>query len=259
MIKWFTFVKIFLPSIFFITFHRASSQNTTPDTSSQTSSLKNAINLYHRFLSPETGLYDGTEYAYAAYYPFTINEGHPFFQEKRFDTGAVFYNGILYENVPLMFDIVKEELLTKDPNSVKTIRLNTERVERFIIFRHTFIKLNHDSDDSATLRSGFYDLLYNGNTSLYKKISKSFETTSDTYFGIKQYVVESSQYFIKRDNHYYKIKNKKTLLVVMNNKKKEVEQFIKKNKLSLKKDKENALKNIVAYYDEIGTLKKDNN
>jgi hypothetical protein len=256
MINWFTLIKVHFLFIFFLITYHASSQISIADTSTVTSSLHNAVNLYHRLLSPETGLYNGSEYAYNTYYRFTINEGHPYFQEKRFDTGAVFYNGILYENVPLMYDIIKEELLTKDPISVNTIRLNTERIQWFVILGHTFIKLNHDSTDNATLPSGFYDLLYNGNTSLYKKISKSFEATSDTYYGIKQYVVESSEYFIKKDNHYYKIKNKKALLLVMNNQKKEVEQFIKKNKLSVKKDKENALKNIVAYYDSIVTPTK---
>ena len=36
-----------------------------------------------------------------------------------------------------------------------------------------------------------------------------------------------------------------------NNKKKEVDQFIKKNKLNLRKNPEDALRKIVAYYDGI--------
>src|SRR5205085_4116394 len=128
--RWFA-AKIFLLSVFFVSFNNVLSQNTSTDSSSEALQLHNVINLYHALLAPETGLYNGSEYAYNVYYPFTINEGHPFFLKKRFDTGAVFYNGILYEKVPLMYDIIKEELLTKDPAGVKNIRLNTERIQWF--------------------------------------------------------------------------------------------------------------------------------
>ena len=258
MIRWLTLMKIFLLLIFFINSYKAFSQNSLPDTSAKISSLHNAVNLYHRFLYPETGLYNGSEYAYKVYYPFTINEGHPFFLSKQFDTGVVFYNNVLYENVPLLYDIVMEELLTRDPTNDYAIRLNNERIEWFFLSGHTFIKFNGQSD--SLLPAGFYDLLYNGNTALYKKISKHFKEVSDTYLGLKKFVVETNEYFIKKDNQYYSVNNKKELLLVMNNNKKEVELFIKKNKLRLKKDKDSSLKKIVAYYDGIrNTSTKKNN
>ena len=42
-------------------------------------------------------------------------------------------------------------------------------------------------------------------------------------------------------------------MLILNNKKKEVVQFIKKNKLKLRKVREYALVKIVAYYDGINT------
>ena len=218
------------------------------------------MNLYHQFLSPETGLYNGSEYAYKLHYPFTINEGHPFYMTEQFDTGAVFYNKVLYENVPLLYDLIMGELVTRNPTNDYFIRLNNENIGWFILSGHTFIKLNPHDFGSVVLHEGFYDLLYNGTTALYKKPSKNFKETSDIHVGIKKYVVESDTYFIKKDNQYYKVNNKKELLLIMNNNKKEVELFIGKNKLSLKKDKDNALRKIVAYYDDINNIntKKNN-
>jgi hypothetical protein len=246
----FTFVKILLCT-FFINSYQAFSQNFITDTSGDSSSFQSAVNLYHRFLTPETGLYNGSEYAYNAYYPFTINEGHPFFQSKTFDTGAVFYNNVLYENVPLLYDIVKEELLTHDPTNNYIMRLHNERIKWFIIWGHTFIRLNQDNAKSSPLHPGFYDLLYNGNTALYKRVSKIFKENTASFQGVNIYAVESNEYFVKKDNQYYTVKNKKSLLLIMNNKKKEVAQFIKKNKLKLRKAPEYALIRIVAYYDGI--------
>ena len=139
-------------------------------------------------------MYNGSEYAYNAYYPFTINEGDPFFQSKTFDTGAVFYNNVLYENVPLLFDIVKEELLTHDPTNNYIMRLNNERVKWFIIWGHTFVRLNHDSANNSPLHTGFYDLLYNGNTSLYKRDLKIFKENTASFQGLNKYLAETNEY-----------------------------------------------------------------
>jgi hypothetical protein len=207
--------------------------------------------LYHHFLSPETGLYNGSQYTYAAYYPFPINEGHPFFQSKEFSAGSVFYNNILYENVPLLFDIIKEELLINDPSHVFIIKLNKERIGWFIIWGHTFVRPVPDNTKNTVLNPGFYDLLYNGNTALLKKVTKTLKENSASIEGINDYIVESDEYFIKKNNQYYKIKNKKSLMIIMDDKKKEIGQFIKKNKLSLKKNTDDALKRILAFYDEI--------
>jgi len=255
--RWFTLVKIFLLSTFFISSHKASSQNFIADTSEETSSLHNAVSLYHRFLYPETGLYDGSEYAYNLYYPFVINEGDPFFQSKQFDTGAVFYNNVLYKNVPLLYDVVKDELLTHDPTNYYIIRLNNEGVRWFSVWDNTFIRLNHDSANNVALHTAYYDLLYNGNTGLYKRVSKIIKENSGSFQGINKFIVETDEYFIKKNNQYYIVKKKKSLLAILNNKKKEIEQFIRKNKLNLKKNKDYSLIKIIAYYDEINNDKKN--
>lgn len=244
----FTFVKIFLLNTFFINSHKAISQNFIADTSAETSSLHNAVNLYHGFLSPETGLYNGSEYVYNVYYPFVINKGDPFFKSTYFDTGAVFYNNVLYENVPLTYDIVMEELLIRDPTNNYIIRLNNERVGWFIISGHTFIRLNQDNANNGALLTGFYDLLYEGKTSFYKR---GLKIVKENLSFSERYIVESNEYFIKKNNQYYTVKNKGSLLLIMNNKKKEVEQFIKKNRLNFRKNREEALRKLVAYYDGI--------
>lgn len=251
--RWVTLAKLYLLSSFFINSFQAFSQNYTTDTSGENPSFQRAVNLYHRFLSPETGLYDGSEYAYNAYYPFIINEGHPFFQSNIFDTGTVFYNNVLYEKVPLLFDIIKEELLIKDPSRIYILRLNAERIGWFTIWGHTFIRLEGDSINSSLLHSGFYDVLYKGKTSLYKRVSKMFKENSASAQGLNKYVVETDEYFIKKDNQYYKVKNKKSLLLIVNDRKKEIGKFIKKNKLNVRKNKDDALTKITAYYDAINT------
>src|SRR5690242_15341898 len=79
-------------------------QNSTADTSNNIIAVSNAINVYHQYLFPETNLYNGIEYVDYAY---TISEGIPFFETTQFVMGAVEYDSMLYQNVPLLYDEVK--------------------------------------------------------------------------------------------------------------------------------------------------------
>src|SRR5674476_1493152 len=180
----FAIIKIFLLGLFFASSFKAFPQNFISDTSRQTASFQAAVNYYHQFLSPETGLYDGSEYTYNTYYPIQINEGDPFFLSKKFYTGAVFYNNVLYEKVPLLYDIIKNELLIHDPSNRYIIRLNNERVGWFRIWGHTFIRLIFDSANNSQMRTGFYDLLDNGKISLYRKDSKILNENTASAQGI---------------------------------------------------------------------------
>ncbi|MEP6583786.1 MAG: hypothetical protein ABJA90_05955 [Ginsengibacter sp.] len=230
-------------------FDLAFSQNSIQDSVQQSLQLQNAINLYHQSLIPETGLYNGSEYAYKAYYPYAINEGDPFFISREFYSGSVFYNGLLYQNIPLLYDIIKGELLTKDLSQINIIRLNEEKVRWFTIYNQTFYRLVKDSIAKNTVSTDFYDGLYIGNTSLYKHVSKIFKENSSSAQGINRYVVEKDEFFIKKGNEYFRINNRKSLLNVLSDRKKDIGQFMSKSKLKLKKNKEDAFIKVVTYYD----------
>ena len=79
MRRCFTLFKIFLWVAFFVNSYGTFAQNSPDDSAAEFSPLHNALAIYHTALSPETGLYDGIQYPYEAYYPIPINEGHPFF------------------------------------------------------------------------------------------------------------------------------------------------------------------------------------
>ncbi len=247
-------LKTFLWCTIFFNSLPAFSQNSIPDSSTENTSIQNAINVYHRFLFPETNLYNGSEYAFKAYYPLLINEGDPFFISNQYANGSVFYNNILYENVRMLYDVIKGELLINDPTKIYIIKLNTDNIGWFIIYGHTFIKVTEDSAGSSSVHTGFYDVLYNGNTSLYKKVSKEIREKSGAT-EIWRSVVESGEYFIKKDSHYYVIRNKRDLRSLLIDKKKEIDQFAKRNGLSLRKLKDDTLIKVMAYYNSINNQK----
>jgi hypothetical protein len=244
--------KIFLLTIFFISSYSAGAQNWKADSLAESSSLNTAINLYHHVLSPETGFYNGREYAYDLYYPFKIDESHPFFLSDQFITGSVFYNDVLYPNVPLLYDIVKDELVTRDPITIYLISLNKQRLNWFTLAQRNFIRIDRNKNDNSALITGFYEVLYNGETPLYKKNVKQIKETIEDNI-LSRRITDNNQYFIKINSQYYEVKGKKSLMTAIANRKNEINQFMRKNKLRLKRIQDDVLIKIVEYYDGINT------
>jgi hypothetical protein len=234
---------------FFIAFtNMLYAQNSTADTSNTAIAIHNAINNYHQQIFPETNLYNGIEYVDYAY---TINEGFPFFETTQFSTGTVEYDNMLYYNVPLLYDEVKEAVVIIDASGTNKIQLNNEKVAGFSLRNHRFVKLVQDSSGKLPIRTGFYDVLYQGNMSVYKKQTKKVLETITMTEGIRRRIDEQNEYFIKKGNTFYVVSSKHDVLNTTKDNKKEMHQYIKKNKLNFRRAKEISLIKIAAYYDQL--------
>jgi len=69
--------------------------------------------------------------------------------------------------------------------------------------------------------------------------------------GVERTVLVSSHYYIKKDGIMYPVWKESDITDILQDKKKEIKQFIKKNKLKFRKDKDNVLVQIAAYYEQI--------
>jgi len=140
---------------------KIQAQSEARDTSISSRAYGLALRQYHDYLDPEPNLYRGGQYAE---YGFLLKDGHPFFGEDRLRKGTVVYNGILYENVALLYDEVQDQPVTPDPLKVFKIALIPFQVDRFTIEDHSFIRLS-DSLNRSQPANGFYEQLYKGHMS----------------------------------------------------------------------------------------------
>lgn len=227
---------------------RASAQKLETDTTTYSNGINDAVSLYHAFTFPSPGLYNGSQYMEYAY---TLKEGSPFFIFENFIAGSVFYNGILYEHVPMLYDVLKGEVIIHDPAEVYKVSLLSEKIGWFSLSNHTFVRFEQNNSDKQLLATGFYDVLYNGNINLYEKVNEKIEESISSAGVLNRYISEVDLYYLQKDNKFYEVNNKRDVLSLLKNKKKEIQQFIRKNKLNLRKAKTFALTRIVAYYDSI--------
>jgi len=207
--------------------------------------LNNAIQQYHAYLTPEPGLYRGSQYVI---FPFPFKEGHPYFDQDHMQTGSVLYNGILYKDIPLIYDLVRGLLVTLDVSKAFKLSFINQQVDSFTIQNHIFIHLK-DSLNPAVPRHGFYEVLYNGRITLLKKEKKTIR--EDISFGIlNRYIdVPPTGYYLKKDTTWYTIYNRKGLFRALRDKSQELKKFLRSNKIKFKDDKDNTLIKSAIWYD----------
>src|SRR5580698_8925470 len=68
-------------------------------------SNSDAVAFYNKYIGEEAHLYTGREHAP---YDFRI-KGHPYFESNLLQTGSVYYDGMLYRQASMAYDIVRDE------------------------------------------------------------------------------------------------------------------------------------------------------
>ena len=243
-------INLYLIVISFVLIAKPVLGQTTPnDTTAQQIALNHIKEVYNTAIREQSHLYNGPEYD--SYSP--IIKGNANFLDKDdFVAGTVTYDGIFYENVPMMYDINRNLVVALLYNKFSKYILLNERVQSFDILNHHFIHIKADSLNTNTgMDDGFYDQVYYRGLEVLVKRSKSIQNTTgintlETYF-----TPASLSFYLKKGNSYYSISGQSALLTVLKDKKKELLQYIKTNKIKFKKTPEEAMVAIASRYDEL--------
>jgi hypothetical protein len=225
----------------------ALGQTATNDTSVQRIALAHITDTYNTAIGQQSRLYNGPEYD--LYNPNI--KGNAYFSDiNSFSSGTVTYDGILYKDVPMMYDLNKDVVAVMLYNKFSRFSLLKERVQSFDLLNHHFIYIRTDSLNVNSINTGFYDQLYSGNLEVLVKRSKAIQSTSGTN-NIETYFTSSKSFYLKKGNNYYSIGGQGTLLSILKDKKKELQQYIKANKIKFNRTPEEAMVAIAVRYDEL--------
>ena len=214
-----------------------------PDSTSVRNNLANAYHLYLNTIGGGSLLYNGTEYT-SAYRGIL---GSPLFEAEDFEIGLISYNGVLYGNIRLKYDLVSNEVIIKGFQN-ENISLTLERIDSFSIMKHLFIRIRADSAGGYE-RPHFYELMYAGKNARFlverkKVIKKALHAEDASSF------LTYNIYYVVKGNVLYPITNKKSLIRLLGGGN-VMKNFLKNNKINLKKDAVNSIKKVVAFYDQL--------
>lgn len=234
---------IFLIPIFLPVF--AKTQSNADDSSAFQTAVANTISIYYNQLGDQSGLYNGRLYAR---YDFPFAVGSPYFLSSDFNDGSIIYSGVLYTHVPILFDELREQVVTRDHGY--GLQLVNERISEFSLLGHRIIRVVGDSLNENSLATGFYDLLYSGKSSVLRKSRENMQEKL-TNTEILRIIVTHEDYLIRIGVNYQKVNSKRELLDIMSDHRKQIQQFIKKNRLHYRRDTANTLIKTAAFYDQL--------
>lgn len=223
--------------------HNAKSQATRD--SAYDGSTGKIIDLYYMALGEQAPIYNGNEYLE---YALTLQEGHPFFKSSLFTNGDIYFDGMLFLGVPMVYDLVKDQVVIRDFHNIYKINLPANKIQQFILADHVFVRIVHNNLNE--INTGFYEQLYKGKVGLFAKREKAIIEKHGSQ-QIDNVVDSANSYYVMKKDIYYKFKNERSLLKILNDKKKEIQQYFKKNRIRYKDDPERSMVMAIEYYNRL--------
>lgn len=211
-------------------------------------SYARAVAAYNKSTRDQLLLYNGVEYK-----PFPEPyDGHPYFESEYVEEGQVSYDGELYENVPMQYDLLTDLLVLEHYDQkgyVGMMKPHQDKVRLFTLLEHTFILIDGDSTNGV-LKDGFYDLLYSGSVKVLAKRKKSVVRDYE-YSQLKTSFPQKNSYYLVIDGQYYPVKNKRSVVKALQGNKKLLNEYVRKNQLDFTNNKEKSMVALAAYHDQI--------
>lgn len=207
--------------------------------------IVNAGDVYNPFIHKQSRLYNGIEHLG---YSIRI-KGHAYFLANKLQNGTVVYDELEFANVPMLYDLSKDQVVIQHLNNYSKIGLVSEKVKEFTLLNHHFIRLKADSLTASPIITGFYDEIYTGALKVYAKRIKFIEETIKDE--LEREFLQHDLFFIKKEGAYYAVKSYKGLLNVLNDKAPAVKQYLRKSRIKFRKGPESAIVKATAYYDSL--------
>jgi hypothetical protein len=203
------------------------------------------VSLYKEATQHSQNLYNGRVYFM---YDSRMEE-HQFFDNRKWYKGTVMFEGQRFDSIPMLYDIVKDELVIRHMNG-EGIILPAEQVQYFQTNNQAFRWFESGKGIEPQMRTGFYNVFYDGPSQLLiRRIKFRQEKIVDkkviTNFNEKDF------YYIRKNNHYIPVRSKKSVLNLFSEYKRELRKALREGGIEYRKQRATAIGLMVATYDAL--------
>ena len=177
-------------------------------------------------------------------------KGDQFLFLNEFLPGSVTIDDKTFNDLKLRYDIYDDELILISDHGI-IIQLNKEMIDLFSVnFKNTSYYFKNFDKDSVNILSGYVNVLYEGNTSLYVKYRKELlqlavENKYDMFNQI-------NRVYIEKDGEVMKVDSRSELLKLLKDRKHELHNFIRSHKIKISKKYPESFIPVIEYYNKLG-------
>ncbi len=210
------------------------------------SPIEQAEALFHSGIKQQSRLLNGI-----AFKNYASNvEGSANFQDLvGFTNGDVVYDGLVFNNIPIMYDLYEDKVISLFSKSTM-FSLISEKVSDFYLNNHHFRYINIIDTTKSVVKSGFFDVIYDGKIKILVKRSKKIQLSLGSG-DLTYYFVPKTNYYLEMSGDYVNVDSEKSFLELFKDKKTELKQHLKAEKIKFKKAPEEAMIRIATYYENL--------
>ena len=208
-------------------------------------SSKYLVNFYNKTRHDFNRLYNGPfHYSYPI-----IKQGSPYFSGEAWQKGSVTYEDIIYDNVLMKYDLVKDQLIVMvEEKGHMPLELFSPRIKGFSYNDLKFIYIPRNSP--LSLKEGFYEQLSIGKIIALCKTENTLEEFIVDY-KIEWRISQKKRYFIIDNNHSHTINRQRDLMEALKNHRQQINNYLKERKLKFKKNKEQVIAAATELYNKL--------
>lgn len=184
-------------------------------------------------------------------------EGHPYFITKNFEPSEITINGLNYKEVPLLYNIWEDQVLTFHPIHKQKILIRSDKINAFTLQLDTpvsFVRLQ-DNPSYSHHGSGIYESLGDGPARLLIKHRKLTRSKREVSIFTKEFY-EDQDYFLKKNGEVLKVVKRKQAIDFLTLEKKAVKRLSRASNLYFRTDKKDYLSLLVSLYNQAQDEKK---
>lgn len=205
---------------------------------------QNVVKQYSQYFKNQSPLYNGTEYNE----PLQTNDTHPFYNSMDWQRAAIEYADLVFPDVDVLCDLYGDKLVIEHFNGSK-VQLIPAKLRGFTIDGKRFLNITPRDLPAGLSESGFYQLLYDGDVQCLVRRKKNMRRTVESH-EVQVSYKEKVSYFVRKEHLYYPVKSKRSLVNLLKDKRNELNQYMRKERISFKNDRDTAILKILELYDE---------
>ncbi len=206
--------------------------------------IEKADSFFNKAIKQQSRLFNGP-----AFQNYGSNvDGSANFQDiKSFTNGSVIYDGILFDNIPLMYDLYEDKVISLLSRSTM-FSLVSQKLSDFYLNNHHFKYINVIDTATSIIKPGFFDIIYDGKLKVLAKREKKLQYAINNQ-DMRYYFVPKTTYYLARNDKYEAFSSESSFLNLFKDKKNELKKHLRNNGINFKKKPEEAMILLATYYE----------
>lgn len=205
-----------------------------------------SIASYSAAVHEQQPVFYGSEYVRTV---LPISKGSIFFHSNQVSSGNVRYAGRYFQNIPLIYDQLADELCTRPIQGMSLLRLFTPKVDSFSLHGARFVRVDVNQEG---LRSGYWQVTHEGACMLLEKELKKIVEVLQVASPYSVIIDSKTIHLVKIGDTYQRISRKSDLANVFQEERESIQSYLKSNRRKFRKlPLREALQAVAIHYESL--------